>query len=1039
MIFKRLVLSITFLSMFIPVFAQKTGININGKIVDSQNEPLPGAVVMIQGTAKGTMADEDGSFTITAKKTDVLEVSILGFVTTYVEVAGKTNHTIVLKEDAMLIEEAIVEVGYGEQRLVDLTGTVSRVEMDDMLKAPVLSFDQALQGRVAGLSITSSDGQPGAEMDIVIRGANSLTQSNSPLYVVDGFPLEDFSASALSQNDIASITVLKDASATAIYGSRGANGVIIIETKRGKTGKPTIQYNGNFAMHQASKRMEMMNPYEFVVYQIERSGSNVDKYLTNADRTLEDYLDYKAIDWQDLLFRNAFVHTHDISMMGGDKKTRYSVSGSVVDQEGVIHNSGYQKYSGRIAYEQQITGGLKFSVNASYLEAITNGQEASGSLSSSSSYASYLMYRTWAYRPVSLKTLDESDLFDDDNNVSSTMNPIISNRNEYNKKRTTNLLVNSKLEWEIIDGLKLNVRGGYTRKMIETNQFNNSYTYKGAPLVNNSLGVNASHSESNRREWMNENTLTYNRQFGKRHKLNAMVGFTISGENREAYGFTTAQIVNESIGVSGMDEGIPQSTSAKLQSSTLMSFLARVNYSYRSKYLFTFSMREDGSSKFAPGNRWGFFPSGAFAWRMSQEKFMRRIEWIDDAKLRLSYGVTGNNRVDSYASYATLNYSDYYAHNNTPLEAIVQSTLGNRDLTWENTTQYNVGYDLRLFENRISFTVDLYRKITDNLLLNAKLPTTTGFASVYKNIGKIRNDGLELTLSTVNVRSRNFLWTTDFNISFNKDKVLELAEGQETLLSTVSYTGDFNSTYLYIAQQGGPVASFYGLVWDGVYGFDDFNVTSDGKYVLKNSVPTNGDARNTIQPGDIKYVDQNNDGVCNDADMVVIGRCAPIHTGGFNNTFAYMGLSLNIFFQWCYGNDIMNANRIMLEGNYANRNINQFKSYVDHWTPENQSSKNFRPGGQGPRGIYSSRTIEDGSFLRLKTLSLSYTIPARFTRKAKIENLTLSLSGQNLWTWTKYSGLDPEVSTKHSTLTPGFDYSAYARNRVYSLGLNLTF
>lgn len=470
-----------------------------------------------------------------------------------------------------------------------------------------------------------------------------------------------------------------------------------------------------------------------------------------------------------------------------------------------------------------------------------------------------------------------------------------------------------------------------------------------------------------------------------------------------------------------------------------MSFLARVNYSYRSKYLFTFSMREDGSSKFAPGNRWGFFPSGAFAWRMNKEKFMRKLDWIDDAKLRLSYGVTGNNRVDSYASYATLSYSDYYAHNNTPLEAITQSTLGNRDLTWESTAQYNVGYDLRLFENRISFTVDIYRKITDNLLLNAKLPTTTGFASVYKNIGKIRNDGLELTLSTVNVRARNFLWTTDFNISFNKDKVLELAEGQETLLSTVSYTGDFNSTYLYIAQQGGPVASFYGMVWDGVYGYDDFDVTSAGKYVLKNSVPTNGDARDSIQPGDIKYVDQNNDGVCNDADMVVIGRCAPIHTGGFNNTFAYRGLSLNVFFQWSYGNDIMNANRIMLEGNYANKNINQFKSYVDHWTPENQSSMNFRPGGQGPKGVYSSRTIEDGSFLRLKTLSLSYTVPAKFTRKAKIENLTLSLAGQNLWTWTKYSGLDPEVSTKHSTLTPGFDYSAYARNRVYSLGLNVTF
>ena len=1023
------------------IAAYAQNLSIGGRVVDSKKEPLPGVIVMIQGTANGTMTDENGCFTINAKKNSVLEVSSLGFATATVLLGGadKKDYLIVLKEDAMLIEEAIVEVGYGEQRVVDLTGTVARVEMDDMLKAPVMSFDQALQGRVAGLTITSSDGQPGSEMDIVVRGANSLTQANSPLYVVDGFPLEDFNSAAISQNDIASITVLKDASATAIYGSRGANGVIIIETKKGKTGKPVIQYNGTFGLHQASAKMDMMSPYEFVVYQIERSSSNLDKYLTNPGRTLEDYLDYKEIDWQDHIFRNAFVHMHDLSLMGGTKQTRYSVSGSLVDQDGVIRNSGFTKYSGRLAFEQKISDRLRFSVNASYMESEVSGQASSSSLSSSSSYASYLMYRTWAYRPVSLNTLDESDIFDEENNSSATMHPVISNDNEQKTKRTTNFMVNSKLEYEITEGLKLNIRGGYTKRLIETDEFNNSLTYKGYPRPTNTLGINASHSESTRKEWMNENTLTWNRELGKRHKINAMVGFSISGEDREAYGFTTSQIVNENLGISGMDDSVPQTTSVKLQGSTLMSFLARVNYQYRGRYLFTFSMREDGSSKFAKGNRWGFFPSGAFAWRMGREKWMRDIEWIDEAKLRLSYGVTGNNRVDAYASYATLKMADWYSTGNGPQEAIVNGSLGNPDLTWESTTQYNIGYDLRLFDNRVNFTFDIYRKITDNLLLNADIPTSSGFSAVYKNIGKVCNDGIELSLSTTNVRTRNFMWTTDFNITFNRDKVLELSEGQEAMLSTVSFTGDFNSTHLYIAQKGGPVASFYGLVWDGCYGYDDFDISSNGKYVLKNNVPTNGDARSDIQPGDIKYVDQNGDGICNDADMVVIGRCAPIHVGGFNNTFTYKGISLNVFFQWSYGNDIMNANRIMFEGNYANRNINQFKSYVDHWTPENQDSRNFRPGGQGPRGVYSSRTIEDGSFLRFKTMQLSYTIPQQLTRKARIENLTVFISGQNLWTWTEYSGLDPEVSTRHTALTPGFDYSSYARNRIYSAGLNITF
>lgn len=411
-----------------------------------------------------------------------------------------------------------------------------------------------------------------------------------------------------------------------------------------------------------------------------------------------------------------------------------------------------------------------------------------------------------------------------------------------------------------------------------------------------------------------------------------------------------------------------------------------------------------------------------------------------DAKLRVSYGVTGNNRIGDFATYPSLTQSDYYSFGNgTPSEAVVPNNLGNKDLTWESTEQIDLGLDLSLFGNRVNLTADLYRKTTRDLLLNANLPFTSGYSSVYKNVGKVRNDGLELSLSTVNVKTRDFEWTSDFNISFNRNRVMALAEGQESLLSTVAFTTDFNSTPLYIARVGGPMAAFYGIAWDGVYGYDDFEVDATGAYVLKKSVPTNGNARETIQPGDIKYADQNGDGVVNDQDMVIIGRATPIHTGGFNNNFTYKGLSLNIFFQWSYGNDIMNANRIIFEGNYNGKNINQFRSYVDHWTPENPTSRNFRPGGQGPRGVYSSRTIEDGSFLRLKTVQLSYTLPEKWVRRIHLHNVQIFVSGQNLWTWTRYSGLDPEVSTRNSALTPGYDYSAYARNRTYMAGLKIAF
>ena len=687
-------------------------IEIKGKVVDAKGEPLGGAVVVVKGTATGALAADDGSYTVKARKNAVLEASLLGYTTETQEVNGRTVINFTLKDDAVLLEEAVVEVGYGEQRLIDVTGTVTHVKMGEIVKAPVAGLDQALQGRIAGVNITSADGQPGYDMDVVIRGANSLTQSNSPLYVIDGFPMEDYSTSALSPNDIASITVLKDASSTAIYGSRGANGVIIIETKKGKLGKTEVSYSGTVGVHQAAKRMDLMDPYEFVVYQIERGSENFDKYLTVPGRTLEDYLDYHQIDWQDRVFRNAVVHTHNLSVMGGNKQTRYSVSGAVVSQPGVIVNSGYEKYQGRIALEHRLSKNLRMNVNGSYTETVTSGQASSASLSTSNSYATYLMYRVWTYRPVSLKTMDEEDLLADENDAAATMNPVISNANEQSTRKQTLFNANAKLEWQFAPGWKLNVRGGFDNRLVRQEEFNNSKTYKGFPRVTNTLGINGSFQEAKTVNWLSENTVTWNKSLGKKHKLSVLAGFTMQGTDKTTYGFTAAQIPHEELGLSGMDDGIPQDMKSTLTGNTLMSFLGRVNYQFLGRYLFTGSVRADGSSKFAPGHKWGFFPSAAVAWRFSQEKFLKHVGWLDDGKLRLTFGSTGNNKVGDYSSYATLVSSDYYPFDNNPSTALLQGAIGNEFLTWETTDQVDLGLDLRLFDGRLNLTTDLYRKIT---------------------------------------------------------------------------------------------------------------------------------------------------------------------------------------------------------------------------------------------------------------------------------------------------------------------------------------
>ncbi|WP_119080542.1 SusC/RagA family TonB-linked outer membrane protein [Chitinophaga alhagiae] len=1048
--FKSAVLLLLLIGLAYAVPAQQVLPAVTGRVVDEQGVGLPGVSVRLKNGTTGASTDKNGGFTVRVPDLQgTLVFNHIGFKKHEEAIRGRTSVTVTLLPDASKLNEVVV-IGYGTTSKKDLTGSVAQVQVEDLQKAPVLSFDQALAGRVAGVQVSSNDGQPGAEgINIVIRGANSLSQSNSPLFVIDGFPMEDPENMSLNPEDIKTINILKDASATAIYGARGANGVVVIETKRGQIGAPVVTATASLGYQHVAKRMDVMSPYDFVSYQLERD-STIAKTTYLSDATLDDYKRVKGVDWQGELFRDAPMQVYNLAMRGGNQGTKYSLSGSVADQQGVLINSGLSRYQGRFVIDQNIGKKVTAGVNLNYSRVRNFGQIASGANAGNGASA-YLLYSVWGYRPVSGKSLEDAtdlseELMDDeiDETMDYRINPIINAKNELRQSATSNILANAYITYEIIPGLKLRVSGGVESLNRKNTSFYNSLTSRGTPrFPNNTKGQYGSVNFVERSSWLNENTLTWIKRFNRKNRLEVLGGFTMQGIKASGYGFMSQNVPNESLGIPGLEQGIPGSTSSSATESKLGSFLARVNYSFLSRYLLTVSFRADGSSKFSPENRWAYFPSAAFAWQIKEERFMQSVKFISDAKLRTSYGTTGNNRVSDFATLPALTSpigASYSQNNSMPQTGVIQTSLGNTKLKWETTAQADIGLDLGFLRNRIQLTVDLYRKTTSDLLLNASLPKTTGFTRVYKNIGKVRNEGLELTLATTNVKSGSFSWNTDINISFNRNVVLGLSENQDNLLSTVGWENSFNTVPLYVAALNEPAAMFFGYLSDGLYQVSDFDVSASGAYTLKLSEPTNGMARYRVQPGDIRYKDVNLDGVVDEKDRVVIGRVLPRHVGGLNNNFSYKGFDLGIFFQWSYGNKIYNANRTMFEGNMSNRTgLNQYASYNDRWSINNQDSKKFRAGGYGPTGYYSDYFLEDGSYLRLKTVSLAYRVPPKVLRSSFVKNIVASVAAQNLYTWTKYSGMDPEVSVRNSALTPGFDYSAYPRARTLTFSIRAVF
>lgn len=1019
---------------------------VRGTIVDQTGESVPGASVQVKGTSKGTISDLDGKFSINVpNRRTILVISFVGYETLEKQVDTSKPMSIVLRENAKELDEVVITAGYQDIKQRDLTGAIGKVDMEGLLKTPSASFDQTLGGRIAGVNVSSGEGMPGGQMNIVIRGNNSLTQSNSPLYVIDGFPIEDPAVAAtVNSSDIESVNVLKDASATSIYGARGANGVVIITTKKGRIGKPQIKYDGSFGFQNVSRMMEMMSTYEFVKLQNEISPTDMAKtYLKEYEGkqyTLDDYRDVEAYDWQRAVMRTAWQQNHGISLMGGTEGVRYNASASYFNQDGVILNSNYKRFQTRMNTVIR-RGKLNISVTANYSRAIQTG--SSTSLYSSSGMNN-LFYSVWGYRPATPPGINMEDLINNplDTSVSTTndyrFNPILSLKNEHRKGFTNNLQLNGFAEYELIKGLKLKVSGGYTYDARNGEQMNNSNTRYGGPTSNDK--VNATASRSQRLTWLNENLLTYQTTIKKHHNLNTMLGFTMQNSDYESYSFKTTHIPNESMGMAGMSEGIPSTTSSLKSSWSMMSYLASIRYNYKSKYYLTASFRADGSSKFIKKNRYGYFPSGSVAWNFSREEFAKKISFLSNGKLRASWGLTGNNRVGEYDTYALLEMlkstAAYAFDSNTNNVGMVMTSLANANLKWESTEQWNVGIDMGFFRDRVSINLDWYRKTTHDLLLRATLPYTTGFSTAMKNIGKVRNSGIEFTLNTINIKRNGFTWGTNFNIAFNRNKVLALAENQHSLLTAAQFDGSYNNQSTFIARIGQPMGMMYGYIYEGTYKYDDFYKSGDS-YTLRPGVPHFSSESNT-RPGMPKYKDLNSDGVIDTNDRTVIGRGQPIHTGGFTNDFTYKGFDLSIFVQWSYGNDIMNVNRQFFEFT-SKKNLNQFASYANRWTPENPTSNIPAALESSSNGVISSRIIEDGSFLRLKTITLGYTLPKKVTNRWNISTARLYVAAQNLWTLDNYSGYDPEVSIRNSALTPGIDYSSYPRAYTVNFGLNLAF
>jgi TonB-linked SusC/RagA family outer membrane protein len=1059
-----LILTVLFFTPFTLLAQNKT---ITGKVVDESGSPIVGANVIAKGTKKGTQTDKDGNFSITvsgAGAADIV-VSSVGYESKTVTISG-TDPVAVQLTRSVITQEDVVVVGYSTVKRKDLTGSVSSVGSKELKDFPLSSAAEALQGKLAGVQLTSTEGAPGAEIIVRVRGGGSITQDNSPLYIVDGVQVEN-ALSVLSPQDIATVDVLKDASTTAIYGARGANGVVIITTKAGRSGKTQVTYNGSYGFRQLSEFQDVMKPYDFVVWQWERSrGSIADSssfaqtYGTTWD-TLQNYKNIPFVNWQDKVFgRKAIFSNHNVAVSGGNQTTTFNLSLTANKEEGIQIESGFDRKLVNFKIDHKASDKLRIGFTARYLD-----QEIQGSgTTNSGTRTTNRLRHTINYRPMELAKPGFSvDDFDEAYYLASAgaTNPVLLTQAEYRNQTSKALYLTGYASYNIMKNLSFRTTIGYDNAQIRTDLFYSKITgtarnFASLPVA--SIGQQSNYTLSN------SNTLQYTlNNFKQHHDITVLVGQETvdarSKQNSIQTRYFPADIsaekalANMGLGSAPTGSSQPLPTSFEEPAARIASFFGRITYAYDDKYLVNFNLRSDRSSKFNSEKGTLVFPSGSFAWRFSKEKFFDNIKWMSDGKLRIGYGAVGNNRIGNLLYQQLYGVTGEYAFNHSILPGFSPIALSNPDLRWEKNTSQNYGLDLNMFNNKVNLSVDVYKNSAKDLLLSVAIPPTTGYTSQLQNIGATSNRGIEIQLGANPIKKKDFTWNTNFNIAFNKNRVESLGGVQQQTKNSGWQGSDGVDDYL--VKVGEPIGLMYGFVTDGFYGVDEFDYNTTTKaYTLKAGIAANG-VYGIPQPGMLKWKDLNGDGVITaDGDRQVIGNANAKFTGGWTNQFTYKNFDFSVFVNFVVGNDIYNANKIeWTDGAFGNLNMlsemnNRFTNINAQGQvvtdPTELKTLNANATIWTPvrvqRWWLHSWAVEDGSYLRINNLTLGYSLPKDLLSKIKISNIRFYGTVNNLATLTGYSGYDPDVSARRSDpLTPGVDFAAYPRARTWLVGLNVTF
>lgn len=1056
------------------LFAQTR--QVKGKVTDENDAPLAGVSILVAGSKQGTQTDANGNFRIDAPGTG--RVSLSFSFTSYKRVTivsdGTSEVQVKLEKEVSALEEVVV-IGYGTVKRKDLTGTVSSISGPELSKIPVSSAAEAITGRLPGVQVTTTDGAPGAEIVIRVRGGGSVSQDNSPLYIVDGFRVN--SINDIAPTDIASIDILKDAATTAIYGASGANGVVIITTKSAKAGKTTISYNGFVQARTLPRELEVLSPYEFVLANYEyaklRTQTDVDNFSKyfGVYEDLELYKYQKGTNWQKELFgKPVYSQQHNLSITGGTTKTKFSFSATNNTDQGLMPGSGYKRNYLNFKLNHDISNALKFDFATRFVNTVIDGAGSSGT-------SSFRIGDAITTRPVNgladVIQLDPTGTDDDyEQFLKSLINPKKLIEQDYRKRLNNTLNMNVALSWAIMKDLSFRSEFGLD---LGTGQAKRYY----GPLTGESrnAGGNLPLGEitnSNSQGYRFTNTLNYKNHIGK-HDFSVLAGQEILAFGMGFSEFNRAKYFAENIQpenlFANMTLGTPdRHTTTVFAGSKLASFFGRVTYQYDSRYLLTLTGRADGSTKFAAGKQWGIFPAAAFAWRMSREEFMDDVKWVNDLKFRISYGEAGNNRLDNDLFRVLFQPTDNrpigFGDVAQPYYGYSSALLPNPDIKWETTITRNTGFDFTLFKNRLNGAFDLYWNTTKDLLVESDIPQTTGFSRQQQNVGQTSNKGVELALNATLIQKKDFQLSVNFNIGLNKAKIDRLDGVNEKPFSSNWAGTDLKTQDDYRVYVGKTIGLMYGYVTDGMYttaDFDSYNATTR-TYVLKAGVPSIGSFLGGIsaRPGIAKIKDLDGDGIITAADRQVIGSALPKHSGGFGLNAMFRDFDFMAVFNWVSGNDIYNTGKISFNqfyrttyGNMLNTvNYDSRFKYIDaagnlvtdltELGKLNANAKIWSPFSFGnATPVFHSWAVEDGSFLRLNNVSLGYSLPKKVISRVGMSKLRIYATVYNALLWTKYSGYDPEVSatrsSSYSQLTPGVDYSSYPKSRNYTLGLNVTF